>query len=50
MSESPTRVTTMKISGKVKRGLPFSRGAFSHDGKGDSKIVKFYRKGNLDLF
>ena len=37
MSESPTWITTIKISGKVKRGLPFSRGVFSHDGKGDSK-------------
>ena len=37
MSESPTWVTTLKISGKVKRGLPFSRGVFSHDGKGDSQ-------------
>ena len=34
MSESPTWITTRKISGKVKRGLPFSRRVFSHHGKG----------------
>ena len=45
MSESPTWVTTLKISGKVKRGLPFSRGVFSHDGKGDSQWIEVLQKG-----